>query len=221
GSFRDHISLSSPFFPSWGLTTASRLNDAESCRDMMLNLATTAIRVQQNRLKDHQALQLAWFELGYGILRLHGALSEDHKALQQTHLCCAGKEAALSEQLGAVDNEKEDLLDKHKSQEENLKQLEESLAAKNAEWNSGDDQLRLSWMIYPVVLADVVEGVRDTIGFEYWVASSSGWTKSPVLWVEIEESSMTGLKLVQETTDKVVLVKGKALSGERSSKELC
>ncbi|GJY56976.1 hypothetical protein Tco_0456091 [Tanacetum coccineum] len=39
-------------------------------------------------------------------LRLHGALSEDHKALQQTHLCCAGKEAALSEQLGAVENER-------------------------------------------------------------------------------------------------------------------
>ncbi|GJZ48981.1 hypothetical protein Tco_0603171 [Tanacetum coccineum] len=45
------------------------------------------------------------------------------------------------------------------------------------EWNSGDDQLRFRWMIYPVVLADVVEGVRDAIGFEYWVASSSGWTK--------------------------------------------
>ncbi|GJR16317.1 hypothetical protein Tco_0798969 [Tanacetum coccineum] len=66
-----------------------------------------------------------------------------------------------------------------------------------------------------------VEGVRDAIGFEYWVASSSGWTKSPVLWVEIGESSLTRLELVQETTDMVVLVKGKALSGERSSKELC
>ncbi|GJR35886.1 ribonuclease H-like domain-containing protein [Tanacetum coccineum] len=31
----------------------------------------------------------------------------------------------------------------------------------------------------------------------------------PVLWVEIRESSLTGLELVQETTDKVVLVKKK------------
>nr|GEX98315.1 putative reverse transcriptase domain-containing protein [Tanacetum cinerariifolium] len=30
---------------------------------------------------------------------------------------------------------------------------------------------------------------------------------SPVLWAEIRESSLTGLELVQETTDKVVLVK--------------
>ncbi|GJX71970.1 hypothetical protein Tco_0309141 [Tanacetum coccineum] len=74
------------------------------------------------------------------------------------------------------------------------------------EWNSGDDQLRLRWMIYPVVLADAVEGVRDAIGFEYWVASLSGWTKSLVLWVEIGESSLTGLELVQETTDKVIKV---------------
>ncbi|GKD04459.1 hypothetical protein Tco_1179433, partial [Tanacetum coccineum] len=32
---------------------------------------------------------------------------------------------------------------------------------------------------------------------------------SPVLWVEIEESILSGLELVQETTDKVVLVKEK------------
>ncbi|GJY67354.1 putative reverse transcriptase domain-containing protein, partial [Tanacetum coccineum] len=33
--------------------------------------------------------------------------------------------------------------------------------------------------------------------------------KSPVLWTEIEESSLIGLELVQETTDKVVLIKEK------------
>ncbi|GJS79116.1 hypothetical protein Tco_0728997 [Tanacetum coccineum] len=77
------------------------------------------------------------------------------------------------------------------------------------EWNFGDDQLRLRWMIYLVVLADATETVRDTIGFEYCLASSSGCTKSPVLWAEIGESSLTGLELVQETTDKVVLVKEK------------
>nr|GEZ27676.1 putative reverse transcriptase domain-containing protein [Tanacetum cinerariifolium] len=53
------------------------------------------------------------------------------------------------------------------------------------EWNSGDDQHRLRWMIYHVVLADVAESA------------------------EIGESSLTGLELVQETTDKVVLVKEK------------
>ncbi|GJW48032.1 hypothetical protein Tco_0079678 [Tanacetum coccineum] len=92
------------------------------------------------------------------------------------------------------------------------------------EWNSGDDQLRLRWMIYLVVLADAAESVRDAIGFEYCLASSSGWTniqcapfealygrkcRSLVLWAEIRESSLTGLELVQETTDKVVLVKEK------------
>ncbi|GJX25630.1 hypothetical protein Tco_0231926 [Tanacetum coccineum] len=45
------------------------------------------------------------------------------------------------------------------------------------EWNSGDDPLRLRWMTYLVVLADAAEGVRDTIGFGYCLASSSGWTK--------------------------------------------
>ncbi|GJS35189.1 hypothetical protein Tco_0533571 [Tanacetum coccineum] len=83
------------------------------------------------------------------------------------------------------------------------------LASPNKEWNSGDDQLRLRWMIYLVVLADAAESVRDTIGFEYCLASSSGWTKSPVLWAEIEESSLTGPELVLDTTYKVVLIKEK------------
>ncbi|GKA28459.1 hypothetical protein Tco_0714627 [Tanacetum coccineum] len=70
------------------------------------------------------------------------------------------------------------------------------------EWNSSDDQLRLRWMIYLVVLADAVESVRDAIGFEYCLASSSGWKKD---W----ESSLTGLELVPETTDKGVVRFGK------------
>ncbi|GKG40059.1 hypothetical protein Tco_0466836, partial [Tanacetum coccineum] len=33
--------------------------------------------------------------------------------------------------------------------------------------------------------------------------------RSPVLWAEIGESSLTGLELVHETTNKVVLIKEK------------
>ncbi|GKD51081.1 hypothetical protein Tco_1280057 [Tanacetum coccineum] len=40
----------------------------------------------------------------------------------------------------------------------------------------GADKI-LRWMIYLVVLADAAERVRDAIGFEYCLASSSGWTK--------------------------------------------
>ncbi|GJQ94447.1 hypothetical protein Tco_0005586 [Tanacetum coccineum] len=103
------------------------------------------------------------------------------------------QENALAERLHGLDQQME-----RKEDENNSK-----------EWNSGDDQLRLRWMIYLVVLADAAESVRDTIGFEYCLASSSGWTKSPVLWAEIGESSLIGPELVQETTDKVVLIKEK------------
>ncbi|GJY71749.1 retrovirus-related pol polyprotein from transposon TNT 1-94 [Tanacetum coccineum] len=44
---------------------------------------------------------------------------------------------------------------------------------------------------------------------------------SPVLCVEIGESSLIGPELVQEMTDKVVLIKREAQSSERPSKELC
>ncbi|GJX74624.1 hypothetical protein Tco_0313219 [Tanacetum coccineum] len=39
--------------------------------------------------------------------------------------------------------------------------------------------------------------------------------RHPVLWVEIEESSLIRPELVQETTDKVVLIKEKAQTGKR------
>ncbi|GKE54508.1 hypothetical protein Tco_1489664 [Tanacetum coccineum] len=79
---------------------------------------------------------------------------------------------------------------------------------------------RLRWMIYLMVLADAAESVRDAIGFEYCLASSSGWTKgtyesdfggynkgmSHVLWAVIRESSLIGPELVLETTYKVVLI---------------
>ncbi|GJR31098.1 hypothetical protein Tco_1107330 [Tanacetum coccineum] len=56
---------------------------------------------------------------------------------------------------------------------------------------------RLRWMIYLVVLADAVESVRDMIGFEYCLASSSGWT------------NLIGPELVLDMKDKVVLIKEK------------
>ncbi|GJW25947.1 putative reverse transcriptase domain-containing protein [Tanacetum coccineum] len=43
-------------------------------------------------------------------------------------------------------------------------------------------------------------------------------SKSPVLWAEIRESSLTGLELVQETTDKVVLVKENPKTARESQK---
>ncbi|GKB55695.1 putative reverse transcriptase domain-containing protein [Tanacetum coccineum] len=69
----------------------------------------------------------------------------------------------------------------------------------------------IQYKVRGIILAaqNAAESVRDTIGFEYCLASSSGWTKSPVLWAEIGESSLTGPELVLDMTDKVVLIKEK------------
>ncbi|GJT91270.1 hypothetical protein Tco_1080115 [Tanacetum coccineum] len=72
-------------------------------------------------------------------------------------------------------------------------------------------------MTYLVVLADAVESVRDAIRCSYylsiWCAPFEALygkkCRSLVLWAVIRESSLTGLELVQETIDKVVLVKEK------------
>ncbi|GKC80751.1 hypothetical protein Tco_1131525 [Tanacetum coccineum] len=81
------------------------------------------------------------------------------------------------------------------------------------EWNSSDDRLRLRWMTYLVVLADAAEGVRDVIGFGIrcapFEASYGRKCRSPVLWAEIRGSSLIRPELVQEMTDKVVVIKEK------------
>ncbi|GJX68467.1 hypothetical protein Tco_0304194 [Tanacetum coccineum] len=150
-SLRGDMDLHVPFIPAWNLTTHSILNDVESCRDMMINLATPAVRDQHNRLSDYQALQRSWFELGrgalaqidilwwyealnedYGELYDWNQLSEDHKALQQVHLGYVGKEADLTEKLVAVEKERDDLMDRDREREERIKKLEADLASKTS-----------------------------------------------------------------------------------------
>ncbi|GKB70283.1 hypothetical protein Tco_0931695 [Tanacetum coccineum] len=63
-------------------------------------------------------------------LRTRATLSEDHKALQQVHLECAGKEVALTKKMAVVEKEKDDLLDKTKDQAEQIKRLEMLLLPK-------------------------------------------------------------------------------------------
>ncbi|GKC55766.1 hypothetical protein Tco_1083364, partial [Tanacetum coccineum] len=84
---------------------------------------------------------------------------------------------------------------------------------------------RLAKLAYLLAIQEdyATESVRDAIGFEYCLASSSGWTKgtynsdfggynegmSHVLWAEIKESSLIGPELVLEMTYKEVLIKEK------------
>ncbi|GKC71011.1 hypothetical protein Tco_1116894 [Tanacetum coccineum] len=91
------------FVPAWNLTTHSILNDAESCRDMMINLATPAVRDQQSRLSDYQALQRSWFELGRGtlaqiiLLQRYEALNDDYGELYESHRSCRDVSDRLTE----------------------------------------------------------------------------------------------------------------------------
>ncbi|GKD11825.1 hypothetical protein Tco_1196232 [Tanacetum coccineum] len=59
-------------------------------------------------------------------------LYDDHKILQQEHLGCVAKEAALTENLVMVEKEKDELLDKNREQEEQIRRLEKALASKTS-----------------------------------------------------------------------------------------
>ncbi|GJS24547.1 hypothetical protein Tco_0453179 [Tanacetum coccineum] len=87
------------------------------------------------------------------------------------------------------------------------------------EWNSGDDQLRLRWMIYLMILADAAERTLEDImracvidfGGSYHLSIRCAPFKAcmegnvgRLFYGQRLKSSLTGLELVQETTDKVV-----------------
>ncbi|GKB64635.1 hypothetical protein Tco_0920821 [Tanacetum coccineum] len=76
------------------------------------------------------------------------------------------------------------------------------------------------------ILADIEKALVKRLEYEYGFSSSNGWTnyhscidvlhlrpcngrrsRSHVLWLKIGESWLIGPELVQETTDKVVLIK--------------
>ncbi|GJS86118.1 hypothetical protein Tco_0752659 [Tanacetum coccineum] len=114
-SLRGDMDLPVPFVLAWSLTTHSILNDAESCQDMMINLATPAVRDQQNRLSDYQVLKRSWFELGrralaqIDILWRYEALNEDYGELYESHRSCQGVSDSTVETsvmvVPAVENE--------------------------------------------------------------------------------------------------------------------
>ncbi|GJU98155.1 putative reverse transcriptase domain-containing protein [Tanacetum coccineum] len=76
-------------------------------------------------------------------------------------------------------------------------------------WGAFVDHLRSWGKIYFAVLVNIAEGIGNTVKHTYDLSSSNRRTKSPVLWAEIGEGSLIGPELVQETTDKVVLIKEK------------
>ncbi|GJR94516.1 hypothetical protein Tco_0266690 [Tanacetum coccineum] len=157
--------------------------------DGKANVVTDALS-RKERVKPRRVRAMA-MTIQYGVRGM--ILAAQSEAFKQ--------ENALAERLHGLDQQME-----RKEDENNSK-----------EWNSGDDQLRLRWMIYLVVLADAAESVRDTIRFDYhlsiWCAPFEALygmkCRSPVLWAEIGESSLTGPELVLDTTDKVVLIKEK------------
>ncbi|GJR76440.1 hypothetical protein Tco_0088805 [Tanacetum coccineum] len=162
------------------------------------NVVTDALS-RKERVKPRRVRAMA-MTIQYGVREMIlTAQSEDFK-----------QENVLAERLHGLDQHME------RKEDESLYFMDHN----SKEWNFGDDQLRLRWMIYPVVLSDAVEGVRDAIGFEYWVASSNGWTSERMIQTleniiracvidfgEIGESSLMGHELVLDTTDKVVLIK--------------
>ncbi|GKA56318.1 putative reverse transcriptase domain-containing protein, partial [Tanacetum coccineum] len=84
------------------------------------------------------------------------------------------------------------------------------------------------WKWDKITMDFITKLPRDEVGYEYGLSSPNRWTnyhssircapfealygrkcRSPILWAEIGESSLIGPELVQETTDKVMLIKEK------------
>ncbi|GJX89738.1 putative reverse transcriptase domain-containing protein [Tanacetum coccineum] len=87
-----------------------------------------------------------------------------------------------------------------------ITKLSKTKSGRDTIW-SHDTEFRVDyfgsrWTVYITLLENSAKSLRDAIRYEYSLSSLNGWTKSPVLWAKIGESSLIGPELVQETTDK-------------------
>ncbi|GJX41638.1 retrovirus-related pol polyprotein from transposon TNT 1-94, partial [Tanacetum coccineum] len=182
------VSIASTF-----VSTTRPQRNADTTADDLI-LAETLMKIRKSATKDkvHQAAQ-GFTDVEWDDVLARVAADEDFKFFAQ-------QRAEAKRNKPMTPAQQKDYMSNYIKNKE---------GDNNKEWNSGDDQLRFRWMIYLVVLVDAAESVSEAIRFKYHLASSSELTKSPVLWAEILESSLIGPELVQETTDKVVLLKEK------------
>ncbi|GJW09117.1 putative reverse transcriptase domain-containing protein, partial [Tanacetum coccineum] len=103
-----------------------------------------------------------------------------------------------------------------------------SSSCHDAIWFIVDRLTKSGWTFYVKVLANDAKSVINVFRYEYGLSSSDGWTKraynknvrgyaesalygrkfrSLVLWTQIGDSELIGLELVQETTDKVIVIR--------------
>nr|GEV32942.1 hypothetical protein [Tanacetum cinerariifolium] len=99
------VVLPAPFASTWNLTTHYISNDVESCRDMMINLATLSVREHQSRLRYYQALQHLCFKLNQGALAQIDLLQRIKRLEEEL----ASKTSSLTEAEGSVSTLKGDL----------------------------------------------------------------------------------------------------------------
>ncbi|GKB31391.1 hypothetical protein Tco_0870792 [Tanacetum coccineum] len=124
----------------------------------MINLATPAVRDQQSRLSDYQALQRSWFELGRGtlaqvdLLQRYESLTEDYGELYQAHRSCGDVLDRLTEtrnQLLDVVRSRNKLADDHKILQQEylgcavgrIRNLEEELASKTSSLSEAQNSI--------------------------------------------------------------------------------
>nr|GEX11271.1 putative reverse transcriptase domain-containing protein [Tanacetum cinerariifolium] len=77
-------------------------------------------------------------------------------------------------------------------------------------WQTVQKDLRTSWDVHlPLVKFSYNNSYHSSIRCAPFEALYGSKCRSPVIWAEIRESSLIGPELIQETTDKVVLIKEK------------
>ncbi|PWA65952.1 transposase (putative), gypsy type [Artemisia annua] len=83
-----------PYVPEWSVKRGTRMNNANVCRDMMINLATPEEESYLDLFKDGEAIQRAWLSLGKhataqaDVIFRFESLLVDHRKLTATHQTC-------------------------------------------------------------------------------------------------------------------------------------
>ena len=154
------------FVPSWSVRRGMRMNNANVCRDMLINLATPCEEKYLDDQNDGDAIRRAWLLLGKhataqaDVIFRFESLQREHEKLSETHMICDKTLDDNWKMFQQMSGEFQKLKDEHKECAEVNPEGLRKLRAENASLEERVGNLELEKNEWRKVSGEQAEKIR-------------------------------------------------------------
>ena len=154
------------FVPAWSVRRGQRMNNANVCRDMMINLATPKEEKYLDEMSDEEAIRRSWLMLGKcatvqaDVIFRFESLFKEHQKLSETHKICDKTLDDNWKMFQQMSGEFQKLKDEHKECAEVNPEGLRKLRAENASLEGRVGDLELEKNEWRKVSGEQAEKIR-------------------------------------------------------------